>query len=166
MATATRDLAFAGKATRQRAILELVRTQVIRTQHDLVQRLRRRHLDVTQATVSRDLRELGLMRVHDERGLRYVAPVAEITHAGAQQRLRNAVREHVHGVEFVDIVGIVRTSPGTAPLVAGALDGARFDEVAGTVAGDDTVMVVVRSRPAAQRLWMRLRAMSSSDSEH
>ena len=53
--------------------------------------------------------------------------------------------------------------PGCAPLVAGALDGARFDEIAGTVAGDDTVLVVTRSRPAAQRLNMRLRMMAGRD---
>lgn len=161
MATAARSLGIAGKAQRQRAIFELVRTRVIRTQEELVEQLRRRHLDVTQATVSRDIRELGLLRVHDHTGSRYVTPVAELDVEGAQLRLRSAVREHVRTVEFIDLLGVLHTAPGTAPLVAGAVDGARFDEVAGTVAGDDTVLIVARSRPAAQRLWLRLRAMAS-----
>ncbi len=160
MATAARALGVAGKGARQRAILELVRRRVIRTQEELVDQLRHRRLDVTQATVSRDIREMGLLRVHDQGGTRYVAPVAELDVEGAQHRLRSAVREHVVSIEFIDLFGVVHAAPGTAPLVGGAIDGARFDEVAGTVAGDDTVLVITRSRPAAQRLWLRLRAMS------
>ena len=162
MATAARALGIAGKGLRQRAILELVRTKVIHTQEDLVEQLRRRHLDVTQATVSRDIRELGLLRVHDHSGSRYMAPVAELDLEGAQQRLRSAVREHMHTIEFIDLLGVMHTAPGTASLVAYALDGARFDEIAGTVAGDDTVLIVTRSRPAAQRLWLRLRTMGAN----
>lgn len=160
MATAARTLGLNGKAARQRAILELVRLRVIRTQEELVEQLRRRRVDATQATVSRDIRELGLLRIRDRAGARYTAPAAELDVEGALRRLGNAVREHVQSIEFVDLLGIVRAAPGTAPLVASAVDAARFDEVAGTVAGDDTVLVVARSRPAAQRLWLRLRAMS------
>src|SRR6202040_2076495 len=163
MATAARALGVAGKVSRQRAILELVRTKVIHTQEDLVEQLRRRHLDVTQATVSRDIRELGLLRVHDDAGPRYMAPVAELDVEQTMQRLRNAIREHVQAIEFVDLFGIVHTAPGCAPLVGGALDGSRFEEVAGTIAGDDTVLVIARSRPAAQRLLLRLNSMSEGD---
>jgi transcriptional regulator of arginine metabolism len=58
---------------------------------------------------------------------------------------------------------VIHAAPGTAPLVAGAIDGASFDEVAGTVAGDDTVFILTRSRPAAQRLLMRLKSMGGRD---
>ncbi|MBV9100647.1 MAG: arginine repressor [Candidatus Dormibacteraeota bacterium] len=160
MATAARALPLSGKTARQRAILDLVRTRVVRTQEELVELLRRRRVDATQATVSRDIRELGLLRVHDHLGPRYTTPAAELDVEGAQRRLRSALGEHVQSIEFIDLLGILRAAPGTAPLVASALDAARFDEVAGTVAGDDTVLVVTRSRPAAQRLWLRLRAMS------
>jgi transcriptional regulator of arginine metabolism len=152
-----RTTAAATKPARHRAILSLVGGGVIRTQEDLVAELRRRRFAVTQATVSRDIRELGLLTVHsDTAGSRYVLPVAEIDAEQSSHRLRNALEEHVKTVEFVDLLGIVHTAPGCAPLVAAALDGSRFEEVAGTIAGDDTVLVITRSRPAAQRLLRRL----------
>jgi transcriptional regulator of arginine metabolism len=162
MATAARALVPL-KAARQRAILELVRTRVIRTQEDLVEALHRRHLDVTQATISRDIRELGLLRVHEDGGSRWMAAVAELDTDAAHDRLRNAMREHVRAIEFVDLLGVMHTIPSSAPLVAAALDSQRFEEVAGTVAGDDTVLIVSRSRPAAQRLLVRLKAMTNGE---
>ena len=157
MSTAVaRSAGAAAKPARHKAILDLVRGGVIRTQEDLVAELHRHSFEVTQATVSRDIRELGLLQVHDDGGPRYMAPVAELDVEQTMQRLRNALREHVQGVEFIDLLGIVHTAPGCAPLVGGALDGSRFEEVAGTIAGDDTVLVIARSRPAAQRLMLRL----------
>ncbi|HEX4578950.1 MAG TPA: arginine repressor [Candidatus Dormibacteraeota bacterium] len=160
--TTTAERAAGGvttKRSRQRAILDLVRTRTIRTQDELVSALRRRHLDVTQGTVSRDIRELGLLRVAGDDGARYVVPGAEIDERGARVRLHNALREHTQGIEFIDLLGVVHAQPGTASLVAVALDNARFDELAGTIAGDDTVLLVARSRPAAQRLMARLRTI-------
>ena len=151
--------AVAPKSTRQRAILELVRSRVIRTQEELVTALRRRRLAVTQATVSRDIRELGLVRVHEDSGARYVAAGAELNADIADRRLRRALGEHVLSLEFVDLLGVARTAPGSASLVAAAIDGGRFDEVAGTIAGDDTVLIVSRSRPAAQRLLARFKQL-------
>ncbi len=146
------------RAERQQAILDLVGGRAIRTQEELVAALRGRGLEVTQATVSRDLRELGLARVSGGEGLRYIVTVPESEGPGAV-RLRGVVREHVRGVEFVDVLGVVRTRPSTAPLVAAAIDGARFEEVAGTVAGDDTVLVVARGVEAAAALRSRLLGM-------
>jgi transcriptional regulator of arginine metabolism len=160
---ALRAVAPATKTVRHRAILELVRSRAIRTQEELVAQLHRRRLDVTQATISRDIRELGLLRVHENGGPRYMPPAAELDVETSVVRLRNALREHVRMIEFVDLFGVIQAAPGTAPLVAGAIDGARFDEVAGTVAGDDTVFILTRSRPAAQRLLMRLKSMGGRD---
>ena len=148
-----------GKAARQRAILDLVRARDIRTQEELVDALRGLHLDVTQATVSRDVRELGLVRAADGGGLRYVASVAELDPQGPSARLRSVLREHVRSVEFVDHLGVVRGRPSTAPLVAAAIDAAHYDAVAGTVAGDDTVLVVARGRAAATALRARLEGL-------
>ena len=150
---------IAGKRSRQRAIIELVRTRTIRTQDELVTALRKRHLDVTQATVSRDMRELGLLRVPGDTGPRYVLPGAELDERAARLRLHNALSEYTSGIEFIDLLGVVHTQPGTASLVGVALDNARFDELAATIAGDDTVLLVARSRPAAQRLLATLRTI-------
>jgi transcriptional regulator of arginine metabolism len=149
------------KAERHRAILDLVRAHPIRTQDELVDALRGLRLDVTQATVSRDVRELGLMRVPDGDGLRYVASPADVDPGGTSARLRSAVREHVRGVEFVGHLGVIRTRPSTAPLVAAALDQAHFEELAGTVAGDDTVLVVARGLDAAKRLQRRIESINN-----
>lgn len=144
----------AAKPERQRAILELVRRRPIRTQDELVGALAARHLEATQATVSRDIRELGLLRVADAAGARYVASATEVDDpaAVAGSRLRGVVRDHVRSVEFIEHIGVLRGRPSTAPLVAAAVDAARLPEVAGTVAGDDTVLLVARSRAAAARL--------------
>ena len=148
----------AAKAERQQAILDLVRDRKVRTQEEIVAALRRRGLDVTQATVSRDIRELGLARVHDPDGPRYVAGGDAEEPSPVSTRLRAVMREHVRSMEFVEHIGVVHTRPSSAPLVAAVIDSAHFEEVAGTVAGDDTVLVVVRSRPGARRLAERLRA--------
>ncbi len=148
------------KPARQAAILELVRSRPIRTQDQLVDALVSRRLVATQATVSRDIRELGLLRVADPDGSRYVAasPTDEQP-SGIGSRLRAVMRDHVRSVEFVEVMGVLRSRPSTAPLVAAAIDAAHLDEVAGTVAGDDTVLVVARGRAAATRLEQRLRAI-------
>lgn len=156
--------AAATKHERHRAILDLVRSRPIRTQEELVAALGARRLDVTQATVSRDIRDLGLVRVTDPDGHRWVAP-GDPTVAATQaadgdarlpSRLERVVREHVVAVEIVDTLGVVHVRPSTAPLVAAALDQARLPEVAGTVAGDDTVLVVCRGRRAGMRVEERL----------
>ncbi|MGA2283332.1 MAG: arginine repressor [Candidatus Dormibacteria bacterium] len=146
------------KAERQQAILDLVRDRKVRTQEEIVAALHRRGLDATQATVSRDIRELGLARVHDPDGLRYVPGGGDADEPSpVSTRLRAVMREHVRSMEFVEHIGVLHTRPSSAPLVAAVIDTAHFEEVAGTVAGDDTVLVVVRSRPGARRLAGRLR---------
>jgi transcriptional regulator of arginine metabolism len=155
-------LTMAGKAERQRAIMELVRSRPVRTQDEIVAFLHRRGLEVTQATISRDIRELGLARVHEPDGLRYV-PAGDGEEASpVSTRLRTVLREQVRSLEFVDNIGVVHTRPSSAPLVAALIDASHFEEVAGTVAGDDTVLIVVRTRPAARRLEERLRAAIGS----
>lgn len=152
----------AGKHERHRAILDLVRTRPIRTQDELVAALGSRRLDATQATISRDIRELGLVRVADPDGHRWVAPGdPAVSPAGEENgrlgsRLERVVREHVTGVEVVEHTAVVRSRPSTAPLVAAALDQAHLAELAGTVAGDDTVIVICRGRGGAARLEGRL----------
>jgi transcriptional regulator of arginine metabolism len=155
-ASPARVVSNTAKPARHRAILNLVRSGIIRTQEELVDELHRRRFAVTQATISRDIRELGLVRVHDDAGPRYMAPVAELDADQTMHRLRNAMEEHVQTMEFIDLLGIIHTAPGCASLVAAAVDGSRFEEVAGTLAGDDTVLIITRSRPAAQRLLRRL----------
>jgi transcriptional regulator of arginine metabolism len=153
----------ATKTERQQAILDLVRDRKVRTQEEIVAALHRRGLDATQATVSRDIGELGLARVHDPDGPRYVIGGVDADEPSpVSTRLRAVMREHVRSMEFVEHMGVVHTRPSSAPLVAAVIDTAHFEEVAGTVAGDDTVLIVTRSRPGARRLAERLRTAMAS----
>ena len=125
------------KEERQRAILELVRDRPARTQQELARALSERGYAATQATVSRDIHELGLVRTGA--GYRSGTPVS-------------AVSELVLSVAQVEFLAVVRTPPGTANLVARAIDEASLEGVAGTLAGDDTILVVLADRRAAEPL--------------
>ena len=155
----TSVLVPAAKAERQQAILDLVRDRKVRTQDEIVVALHRRGLDATQATVSRDVRELGLARVHDPDGLRYIAAADTDEPSPVSTRLRAVLREHVRSMEFVEHIGIVHTRPSSAPLVAALIDSAHFDEVAGTVAGDDTILVICPDSNTAEAVRAKLIAL-------
>lgn len=123
----------ASKAQRHSAILALVNKGSAHTQQEIAAALVRRGMHATQATISRDIQELGLVR------------------SGAGYRSSAAlVRELVLSVEVVDPMAVIRTPPGTANLVARRIDEAALTGIAGTVAGDDTIIVVLR-KPGAVR---------------
>ncbi len=126
------------KTRRQQAILELVSREPVHTQQELAEALSRIGLGATQATVSRDIQELRLVRTAD--GYR------PANSAGA------VFSEHVRELCFVEFVAVIRTGPGTANLVAYHIDQAGLPGVADTVAGDDTIIVVLSDRGAAEPL--------------
>jgi transcriptional regulator of arginine metabolism len=119
---------------RQEIVRRVVRKERIRTQRDLVDRLREQGFVCTQATVSRDITEMGLRKLPEG-----VYVLAEDLH------LQRMISELVTKVVQADTMVIVKASPGTAPGVAAALDGAGLDEVLGSIAGDDTILVITRS---------------------
>lgn len=125
----------ATKEERHRAILALVNRGAVHTQQEIAEGLARRGLRATQATISRDIQELGLVR------------------SGAGYRIAAAlVRELVLSVELISPVAVIKTPPGTANLVARRIDEAGLPGIAGTVAGDDTIIAVLRQRSAARAL--------------
>jgi transcriptional regulator of arginine metabolism len=130
----------ATKGTRHRAILDVVNRGAVHTQQEIAEALARRGLQATQATISRDIQELGLVRSGS--GYRSAAAL---------------VRELVLSVEVVLPVAVIRTPPGTANLVARRIDEAALPGVAGTVAGDDTIIAVLR-KPSAGRALKELLA--------
>jgi transcriptional regulator of arginine metabolism len=140
------------KGHRQRAILELVKSQPIHTQEELVQELRRLDHPVTQATVSRDIRELGLFREPGPSGSRYAV------RGGLGLRAGQVLRDFITSVDGVQFMAVVRTPPGTANLVAVAIDEAGWPEVLGTLAGDDTVLVISPDARTRKALVQRLLA--------
>jgi transcriptional regulator of arginine metabolism len=119
---------------RQEVIRRIVRRERIRTQRDLVERLQTQGFVCTQATVSRDITEMGLRKLPEG-----VYVLAEDLH------LQRMISELVTKVTQADTMVIVKASPGTAPGVAAALDGAGLEEVVGSIAGDDTILVITKS---------------------
>jgi transcriptional regulator of arginine metabolism len=134
------------KEDRQRAVLQLVATRPVHSQEELVSLLQRQGFEVTQATVSRDIKELGLAKVPiRENGteiFKYVVPTAAVNYVS---RLHRAVAELVTSIDGSVNLIVLRTPPGSAMLVASAIDEASWPEVLGTMGGDDTVLVIVRS---------------------
>jgi transcriptional regulator of arginine metabolism len=126
---------------RQDVIRAIVREERIRTQRDLVDRLKERDYVCTQATVSRDITEMGLRKLPEG-----VYVLAEDLH------LQRMIVELVTGVVHTNNLVLIKASPGTAPGVAAAMDAADLEGILGSIAGDDTILVITVDEDAAQRL--------------
>jgi transcriptional regulator of arginine metabolism len=147
------------KRKRQAAILELVEDRPVGSQEELRGFLREQGWDVTQSTLSRDLRELRLARVPTPDGVRYAAADGALN-SGARPALDALLPQLLTRVDGVGELIVVRTVPGGAQPVASALDGESWPDVLGTVGGDDTIMVVCRSAAARERIERRLRKLA------
>ena len=144
------------KARRQAVILELIDRDALRSQEQLRRRLRQRGFDATQATISRDIRELGLVKRAGDGA--YQRPGAEASNPEtALVALERAATEFLRRVERVQQLVVVRTGAGQAQPLAIALDRAQLTEVVGTIAGDDTILVIARGGRGAAALVKRLK---------
>jgi transcriptional regulator of arginine metabolism len=130
------------KRARQQALMELVQAGPLASQHEIQVRLSERGYQATQSTISRDLEELGLVRIRGADGhLRYGRP-AEAAALGAPARLRSLLSEFLISVAASDNLVVMKTTPGAANAVGETLDRAGVDGVLGTIAGDDTLLVI------------------------
>ena len=145
------------KARRQSAILDAIQRQRVRSQEELRRRLRTAGYDVTQATLSRDIRELGLVKRAVDGAYRRSA--AESPGAGGEAALRRAVEEYLRTQETIEQLLVLRTDPGQAQSLAIAIDRSRLPEIAGTIGGDDTILVICRSATDATAIAERFRSM-------
>jgi transcriptional regulator of arginine metabolism len=138
---------------RHMAILRILRSGVVRRQNDLALMLRRDGFEVTQSSVSRDLRELGVLKASG----RYLLPPDEISRANGDF---GALAQFVRTVQPAGAsLTVVRTTIGAAPSVAVAIDKAEWPEVVGTISGDDTIFVATNDARAQQRLIERLNSL-------
>lgn len=142
------------KVRRQDALLAVLREQVIHSQEELRRALRQRGFRVTQATLSRDLKELRVPCVPTAQGYRYALPEAEDVPAApaVPGRLQNVAALEVTGVEANEVAIVIRTLTGRAPGVAAWLDGLHLPDVLATLAGDDVILVLPRRIEATSRL--------------
>jgi len=145
------------RAERERRIREIIAQQPVETQEELVDLLRRQGLVVTQATVSRDIKRLGLVKVPWTDGRSHYAAPERPSPADVLRRLRHAVTEYVLSADVGGDLVVVHTRTGRAKPVAAALDEMQWPDVIGTVAGDDTILVVPRRRSVRNHVLAQLR---------
>lgn len=149
------------KALRHATIKEIVENHVIETQEDLAEALSKKAIKVTQATVSRDIKELMLIKVPvaDEGRYRYAFPVENNT-AFLQPRMERIFQDSVVGMDYSGNIIVIKTLPGTAQAVAAAIDNTKWPDIIGTVAGDDNILVVVKPIDAVSKVLVKLLALS------
>jgi transcriptional regulator of arginine metabolism len=152
---------MSSKQQRQQMISRLIEQQKVTSQPGLQELLRRKHIEATQATISRDLEELGAVKVRTSSG-ESVYAIAEYAPArvAPTDQLRRVMSEWVAEVVSSGPIVVVRTPPGCAHVVASALDRSAMDGLIGTVAGDDTILCVASEELGGNGLAVRLREMS------
>ena len=149
------------KSRRQAALLDLIDREPFHNQERLRRRLRQQGFDATQATISRDIRDLGLVKraadgSYQRPGADAPAPDTAIT------ALERAAAEYLRSVDRVQQLVVIRTGPGLAQPLAAALDRAQLAEAVGTIAGDDTILIVARGARGAAALVKRLKDYASA----
>lgn len=145
---------MARKTDRQATILELIRTQDVGSQEELRRLLKHRGVSATQATLSRDLRELGIVRVPGEDGARYALP--ETLAAETPLSLEALLPQLFSSLDGVGELIVLHTLASGAQPISEAIDAAGWREVLGTVAGENTILVVCRSAQARHDVTARL----------
>lgn len=152
------------KAQRQHRIARLVEQQAVTSQAQLVDLLSLDGIVATQATVSRDLEDLGAVKVRVRSGEpTYAIPELPTEQKAPHEHLRRVMGEWVVEVAVSHNLVLLRTPPGSAHVVASALDRSGLDGVLGTVAGDDTLLVVVAEEVPGQEMALRLRELAGLD---
>jgi len=143
------------KEGRQKAILDIISKHDVETQNELIDYLREAGVKSTQATISRDIKELRLVKELSPRGTyRYIAASGDVTdHA---ERLRTIFHESVTSCVRAQNIVVVKTLPGLAPAAAAAIDRMNLRDLAGSIAGDDTAMFVMHDNDTAERLLQEI----------
>jgi transcriptional regulator of arginine metabolism len=149
------------KQERQNAILQLIGSHHISSQEELKQLLLARGLAVTQATLSRDLRDLGVLRASGDDGARYV--LAEMVSDEVKPLLDGLLPQLFSRIDGVGELIVLHTLPGGAQPIAEALDGHGWPELVGTLAGENTVLIICRSAEARKILTERIVELANAD---
>jgi transcriptional regulator of arginine metabolism len=139
---------------RLRIIREIIKEKKISSQEDLLEELNKRGIIVTQATVSRDISSLNLVKVRDALQNEYYG--LSFNYQGDQytglQKIRSKFKDSVISVEMANNIIVIKTEPGEAQGVAWAIDSSNFEEILGTVAGDDTIICIIKNEAETQRI--------------
>lgn len=144
------------KFNRHSKILELISRESIDTQEGLLIRLRESGFDVTQATVSRDIRELGIHKVRAENGKYHYVSMQSKQGSGMSGKFVTIFSESVRNIDFAQNIVVIKCFTGMANAACATFDAAEFADVVGTLSGDDTFLVVTRSEEGAREITDRL----------
>ena len=148
------------KSKRQAKIMEIIATTNVETQEQLLQQLQEAGFTSTQATISRDIKELHLVKIPYGHGkYRYSFPV-DVKQVHSESKMQKAFQDSVLKVEASENIIVIRTQPGAGAAVAFALDNAQWPEIIGTVAGDDTVLAVLKDKEKSRGIVAKMREMS------
>ena len=148
------------KARRQAEILRIIGERDIETQEQMLDQLERRGIRATQATISRDIKELNLVKQPGAGGsYRYVVSAARPPQRAAAGRLQNIFKEGVTSCDVAQNIVVVQSMPGLAPGAGAALDAMELEGLVGSLAGDDTVILIMRTAQAAEGLTREIESM-------
>jgi transcriptional regulator of arginine metabolism len=144
-----------GRTTRQTKILEIISKKDIETQEELVAELKKANFDVTQATVSRDIKELGLIKVLDE-SRKYKYALEKTGNSNVSVKLTNLFRESVISIDRANNLIVVKTLSGSANAAAVMVDKSGYEGVLGCIAGDDTFLIVCKNEEVVDKVLEKL----------
>ena len=147
------------KRRRHDLIKQIIREEIIETQEALAAALCARHVHVTQATISRDIKELLLIKVPAGGGRYRYAVAPQEGQRFSETRMRRVFKDNVQSCDFSENIVVVRTAPGAAGTAASALDASAWSEVIGTIAGDDHIFVLIRPKEAAADIVARIQKL-------
>jgi transcriptional regulator of arginine metabolism len=133
------------KGQRHVKIREIITNHEIETQDELVESLRSAGYNVTQATVSRDIKELHLMKIALDDG-RYKYSMPADQRYNPMQRLRRALSDHFVQIDYTENLVVLKCLPGTANTISALLDSLEWNEIMGTISGDDTILIICRTK--------------------
>jgi transcriptional regulator of arginine metabolism len=147
------------KDRRQKALADLIRDHALGSQDEVAARLAGLGFEVTQATISRDLEQLGALKVRRDGRISYALPSQLPADGAAPSRLASVLRDWVRSIDVAGTMVVLKTPPGSAHLVGVALDESTLTEIVGTICGDDTIFIACRSAAEAATLATTLRGL-------
>lgn len=148
------------KSKRQAEILKLIEQQEIETQEQMLEALKSRGIKATQATISRDIKELNLTKQQVVGGnSKYAVAAVRHTPHGFSNRLKTIFKESVTSYDVAQNIVVVKTMPGLASAAGATLDGMEIDGLVGSLAGDDTVIMIMRTNQLAEEFCHEIKTM-------
>ena len=147
------------KSKRHEKILEIISSKVIETQEELINELKAEGFNATQATASRDIRQLKLLKVLSGGVYKYVAPKSEIENSG---KYSHALFSSIIDIQYALNNVVIKTNPGLAQAIAAGIDALHDTDLLGSVAGDDCIILVVRSEEASKRIIDKIREIAQN----